>query len=191
MTDLTRLFAHEMAAGLRRGDFSARELTDAHLDRDRANRRSAARLGLRRSRRAPVRRPTPPTSASPRAEGGSSTPAAAARHPRRAQGPGADRGRPGHRRQSRSSRATSARTTRTSPSDCAPPARCCPARPTWTSSRWARRPSTRRGDRRPTRGTSTACRAVAAAARRRPWRPTTCRCRSAPTPAARSASRRR
>ncbi len=33
MTDLTRLHAHEMAAGLRRGDFSARELTTAHLDR--------------------------------------------------------------------------------------------------------------------------------------------------------------
>jgi aspartyl-tRNA(Asn)/glutamyl-tRNA(Gln) amidotransferase subunit A len=31
MTDLTRLLAHEMADGLRRGDFSARELTDAHL----------------------------------------------------------------------------------------------------------------------------------------------------------------
>ena len=29
---LTRLMAHEMAAGLRRGDFSARELLDAHLD---------------------------------------------------------------------------------------------------------------------------------------------------------------
>ena len=31
MTDITRLFAHQMADGLRRGDFSARELTDAHL----------------------------------------------------------------------------------------------------------------------------------------------------------------
>ena len=31
MTDLTRLLAHDMADGLRRGDFSARELTDAHL----------------------------------------------------------------------------------------------------------------------------------------------------------------
>src|SRR5215212_9145263 len=30
-TNLTRLFAHEIAAGLRAGDFSARELTDAHL----------------------------------------------------------------------------------------------------------------------------------------------------------------
>jgi len=33
MTDLTRLHAHEMAAGLRAGDFSARELVDAHLAR--------------------------------------------------------------------------------------------------------------------------------------------------------------
>jgi aspartyl-tRNA(Asn)/glutamyl-tRNA(Gln) amidotransferase subunit A len=32
MADLTRLFAHQMADGLRAGDFSARELTDAHLD---------------------------------------------------------------------------------------------------------------------------------------------------------------
>jgi aspartyl-tRNA(Asn)/glutamyl-tRNA(Gln) amidotransferase subunit A len=31
VTDLTRLFAHEMADGLRGGDFSARELVDAHL----------------------------------------------------------------------------------------------------------------------------------------------------------------
>ena len=31
--DLTRLFAHQMAAGLRRGDFSARDLAAAHLDR--------------------------------------------------------------------------------------------------------------------------------------------------------------
>ena len=33
MTELTRLYAHEMAAGLRRGDFSARELATAHMDR--------------------------------------------------------------------------------------------------------------------------------------------------------------
>ena len=33
MTDLTRLYAHQMAAGMRHGDFSARELTQAHLDR--------------------------------------------------------------------------------------------------------------------------------------------------------------
>jgi aspartyl-tRNA(Asn)/glutamyl-tRNA(Gln) amidotransferase subunit A len=33
MTDLTRFYAHQMAAGLRRGDFSARELAIAHLDR--------------------------------------------------------------------------------------------------------------------------------------------------------------
>ena len=32
-TDLTRLSAREMAAGLRRGEFSSVELTDAHLDR--------------------------------------------------------------------------------------------------------------------------------------------------------------
>ena len=31
-TGLTRLYAHEMAAGLRAGRFSSRELVDAHLD---------------------------------------------------------------------------------------------------------------------------------------------------------------
>src|SRR5687767_5332996 len=35
-TDLTRLHAHEMAAGLRAAAFSARELIDAHLERIRA-----------------------------------------------------------------------------------------------------------------------------------------------------------
>ena len=70
-------------------------------------------------------------------------------------------------------------------------ARSSSARPTWTSSRWAPRPSTRPTARPPTRGTSTGCRAAAAAARRRRWRPITRRCRSGPTPAARSASRPR
>ena len=32
MSDLTRLHAHEMARGLRAGDFSSRDLADAHLD---------------------------------------------------------------------------------------------------------------------------------------------------------------
>jgi aspartyl-tRNA(Asn)/glutamyl-tRNA(Gln) amidotransferase subunit A len=36
MTDLTDLLAHQMATGLRAGDFSARELLDAHLARIRA-----------------------------------------------------------------------------------------------------------------------------------------------------------
>ncbi|HUG47268.1 MAG TPA: Asp-tRNA(Asn)/Glu-tRNA(Gln) amidotransferase subunit GatA [Candidatus Limnocylindria bacterium] len=35
-SDLTRLYAHELAAGLRAGDFTAREVTDAHLARIRA-----------------------------------------------------------------------------------------------------------------------------------------------------------
>ena len=41
------------------------------------------------------------------------------------------------------------------------------ARPTWTSSRWARRPRTRPSTRRATRGTWRACRAARPAARRR------------------------
>ena len=46
----------------------------------------------------------------------------------------------------------------------APRARCCSARRTWTSSRWARRPSTPRSSRRATRGTSRACPAARPAA---------------------------
>ena len=65
--------------------------------------------------------------------------------------------RPVHRRARGSSRATARRTTRTSPSGCARRARSSSARPTWTSSRWARRPSTRPTARPPTRGRSTAC----------------------------------
>ena len=60
-----------------------------------------------------------------------------------------------------SSRATSPRSTPTSPSACARPAPSSSARPTWTSSRWARRPSTPRTARRRTRGTSTASPAAA------------------------------
>ena len=49
-----------------------------------------------------------------------------------------------HRRGRGSSRATSPRTTRTSPSASETPAPSSSARRTWTSSRWARRPSTPR-----------------------------------------------
>ena len=71
------------------------------------------------------------------------------------------------------------------------PARRCSARPTRTSSRWARRPRTRPSARRATRGTARACPAArrAAAPPRSPR--ASRRGRSAPTPAARSASRPR
>ena len=65
------------------------------------------------------------------------------------------------------------------------------ARPTWTSSRWAPRPSTRRTAPPTTRGTSTGSPAAPAAARRPRSPPSRRRSRSAPTPAARSASRAR
>ena len=64
------------------------------------------------------------------------------------------------------------------------------ARPTWTSSRWARRPSTPRTVRPTTRGTSSASPAAPAAARRQPSPPSRRRWRSAATRAARSASPR-
>ena len=63
------------------------------------------------------------------------------------------------------------------------------ARRTWTSSRWARRPRTRRTGRRGTRGIPSASPAARREGRPRPWRPVSRRGRSAPTPAARSSSR--
>ena len=51
MTDLTRLRAHEMAARLRAGEVSSRELTEAHLDRaERQNRGLHAWLSIDRER---------------------------------------------------------------------------------------------------------------------------------------------
>ena len=76
-------------------------------------------------------------------------------------------------------------------SSCATRARHRSASSTWTSSRWDRRPRTRRTARRATRGTRRACRADRAAARRPRSPPVSRRWRSAPTPAARSASPRR
>ena len=63
--------------------------------------------------------------------------------------------------------------------------------PTWTSSRWARRPRTRRSARRAIRGIPRARRAARRAARPRRSPRASCRSRSAATPAARSASPRR
>ncbi len=93
MTDLTRLLAHDMADGLRRGDFSARELTDAHLAAIEKTDRPlhawvyvdagrCAGTGRRRRQGTPRRRAEFPTNW----------------HPGCAQGSGADQGRPGHRR---------------------------------------------------------------------------------------------
>ena len=51
MTDLTRLHAHEMAALLRRGEVSSRELTEAHLAAaERDNRALNAWLTIDRER---------------------------------------------------------------------------------------------------------------------------------------------
>ena len=75
---------------------------------------------------------------------------------------------------------------------CGPPARSSSARPTSTSSRWARAPRTRRSGRPATRTTPAACPAARAAAARPPSPPGS-RALGVrhPTPAARSASRRR
>ena len=66
VTDPTRLLAHEMAALLRAGEVSSRELTEAHLAAaERDNRALNAWLTIDRERRSP--RPTPPTPGSPAA----------------------------------------------------------------------------------------------------------------------------
>ena len=139
MTDLTRLLAHEMADGLRRGDFSARELTDAHLaaikktdrplhawvyvDADGARAQADAADKALRSGAA-----NSPLDGIP----------VALKDLVLTKGDPATAG-------SRILEGSSARTTPTSRSASRPPARCCRARRTWTSSPWARRPSTRPG----------------------------------------------
>ena len=137
-----------MAGGLRAGEFDVARAhgrpprarphaTDRGLHAWLTHRR---RAGARRGRRG--RRPA---RASRAREGRPRSPHAppAARHPGRAQGPRLGRGRP-CTAGSRILEGYRARTTPTSPSGCATRAPCCSARPTWTSSRWARRPSTRR-----------------------------------------------
>ena len=74
---------------------------------------------------------------------------------------------------------------------CARPGCRSSARPTWTSSRWAPRPSTPPTARPTTRGTSPGSRAGPAAGRHRSSPRSRRRWRSAPTRVARSASRRR
>ena len=71
------------------------------------------------------------------------------------------------------------------------PVRSSSARPTSTSSRWARAPRTRRSGRPATRTTPPGCRAARAAAARRPSPPGSPPSASAATPAGRSASRPR
>ena len=74
------------------------------------------------------------------------------------------------------------------PAAAATPGSSFSARPTWTSSRWARPPRTRRSARRTTPGTSAGCPAARPAARPRRSPRSRRRWASAPTPADRSAS---
>ncbi len=90
-----------------------------------------------------------------------------------------------------SCRATCPCTTRARSRAYARPAWCRWARPTWTSSQWDRRPSTRPTGPPTIRGTPAACRAAPAAVRQRRSRRDSRRLRWAPTPAARSASPQR
>ena len=176
-TELTRLHAHHMAARLRAG-----EIDVARADR------GASRPCGGAGPRAPclaLHRP------GPRAGRGGRAPTSGLPRPARE---GRDAVRALHpllgipvalkdlvsawpggsaRRVRGSWRAIAPRTTPTSPSACGTSGRSSSARRTWTSSRWARRPSTRRSARRPIRGRSTACRAAAAAAPPRRSRPTT------------------
>ena len=100
MTDPTRLLAHEMAALLRSGETTSRELTEAHLvAAERDNRALNAWLTIDRERAL-----AEADAADARLAAARSDPAhaldraqAAPRHPGRAQGPGLGRGWPVHR----------------------------------------------------------------------------------------------
>ena len=194
-TDPTRLHAHEMAACCASGEIGRRGAAGRAPGAHRAPGPSAQRLAVARPGRCACGRPRPPIGASrPRARSGSAAldgPAGAPRHPVALKDLVVTAGRPStagsrildgyrgrvrraHRRAAGRRRCGGAR-----------------ARPTWTSSRWARRPSTARGVRWPTRGTCRGCRAARPAGQRRPWPRSMCRSPSAPTPAARSASPRR
>ncbi len=87
-----------------------------------------------------------------------------------------------------SSMATAGSTTPTSRSGWRRPGRSSRARPTWTSSPWAPRPSTAPGVRWRTPGTYRACPAAPRVARPPRSPHTMCPSPSAPTPGARSAS---
>ena len=123
---LTRLHAHEMAALLRTGEVSSRELTEAHLAAAERDNRGAQRLADdrsragarrgRRRRRPAGRRPDRPgrtrSTGSARCSASRSRSRTSSRWPAASAPPA--RG---------SSRATARRTTPTSPSGCARPAR--------------------------------------------------------------------
>ena len=139
--------AHEMAARLRAGDVSSRELTAGAPRRRRAPEPRPQRVAARSTANGPSPRPTRPTRASrpPGGRGARARRAAIRCSASRSRSRTSCRWRAASAPPARaSSRATWRRTTRTSPSGCATPAPSSSARRTWTSSRWARRTSTRR-----------------------------------------------
>ena len=180
-------------------------------------RRRARGRHLRRTRRARSRSPAPSSPASrrstlpctptcrstPTARWPRRTPPTPGARPRRRRAARAARACPSRSRTSPpprvsppprargSSRAGCRRTTPPWSPSCAQPACRSSARPTWTSSPWAARPSTRPTAPPTTRGTSSASRVAPAVARRPPSPATPRRSPSAPTPAARSGSRAR
>ena len=101
------------------------------------------------------------------ARGASRHGVAAVRHPDGAQGRALRRRHRDDRGLEDPARLQARRTPAPRCSGCSTPVRCASARPTATSSRWARRPRTPRSDRSATPGTSSGCRAGAAAAARR------------------------
>ena len=182
--ELTRMTAAALSAALAANELSATEVTQAHLDRiaavdDRVHAflhvdaDSALAAGARHRREARITaNPSSPLAGVPVAvkdvfttRGMPTT--CGSRDPRRL----APAVRRHHRRAAR-----------------ARPARSSSARPTWTSSRWARPRRTPRSGRAATRGTWARSRAARPAGRPRRSPPTRRRWPSAPTPAARSAS---
>ena len=188
----------EVAAALRAGETSSRELTDAclaRIERDAERLNTFLAVG-------PGRRPSAADEADAALARGEGDGSAAARNPVRAEG---------HLRHARARRRRPRLPGR--PADhgrladpgglpvpvrllrrgapAARPAPCCWARRTATSSRWAQRTRTAPTARSTTRGTSRRCPVARRAARPRPSRVARPTSPSAPIPAARSASPRR
>ena len=183
MDELITKTAAELAAAVAAGEVSAAEVTTAHLDRiaavdDRVKAflHVAADDALAQAREVDRRRAA-----------GEPLGALAGR-PGRGQGPVRHRRDADDLRVEDPRRLGTRRTSRRSPGGCATRAPSSSARPTWTSSRWARPRRTPGSGRRTTRGTWPRCPAAPPAARPPPSPPTRRRSRSARTPAARSAS---
>ena len=189
-----RRLSRPLTAGVSEAGSDTAELIElSAVDRDRADRggRALRRRVLRRLRRGGRRRRAQRLPVASRARLARRRRRHPARRPDRRQGPVLHRGDRDHRRLADPRGLPAAVHGHRGRGASARPAPACSARPTWTSSRWARRTRTPATGRFATPGTATGCRVAPRAARRPPSPAAWHRGRSAPTPAARSASRPR